>query len=176
MRALIALTGHEIDHDIAAAAARMLDPARDQILAVHVVHPREVQPTLSIRGSGHRPTYGEEGLVVSGDTVDATLIEDAGQAVERVEGELRDHVDDLKRDHFSEFSVEFDVLVDKDPADAIIEAVSEQGIGSIVMGTRGRRSRFTAAVLGSSAEEVVRRSTVPVLIVKEGMLVDVDPR
>jgi nucleotide-binding universal stress UspA family protein len=164
MRALIALTGHEIDHDIAAAAARVLDPARDQILAIHVVHPREVEGTPD-----------RSRIVTTGASTGAlpprvmpALAEDATQAVQRMEDELRDHVEELKRTYLENFTVDFDVIVSDDPADAIVKAVEEHGIGGLAMGTRSKRSRFAAAVLGSAAEEVVRRVSVPVLIVKEG--------
>ena len=167
MRVLIALTGHEIDRDIAAAAARTLDPARDQILAVHVVHPREVEATV-IRGSGHRPVFGDGSLPVSRGVTDPALVEDAGQAFQRVEDEMRAHVEDLKRQALDDFTVDFDVIIDGDPADAIVAAVEDQGISSIVMGTRSKRSRFTSALLGSCAEDVIRRTSAPVLIVKEG--------
>jgi nucleotide-binding universal stress UspA family protein len=85
-----------------------------------------------------------------------------------MEDELRDHVEELKRTYLENFTVDFDVIVSDDPADAIVKAVEEHGIGGLAMGTRSKRSRFAAAVLGSAAEEVVRRVSVPVLIVKEG--------
>ena len=166
MKALIALTGHEIDRDIAAAAARILDPARDQILAVHVVHPREVAVTVnSGRVGAVEPTAG---ITVTPELAEPALAEDTGQAVQRVENEMRDHINELKQNFLSEFTVDFDVIVNKDPADAIVETVTERGIGGVAMGTRGKRSRFASALLGSCAEDVVRHVNVPVLIVKEG--------
>jgi len=168
MRALIALTGHEIDRDIAAAAARVLDPARDQILAIHVVHPREVEPTVNTGRVGALAGRAADGLRVTPELAEPALAENTGQAVERVEAEMRDHVEELKRDFLSAFAVDFDVIVNRDPAEGIVETVEEQGIGGIAMGTRGKRSRFAAALLGSCTEDVVRRVDVPVLIVKEG--------
>lgn len=167
MRVLLALTGHEIDRDIAAAAAQMLEPTRDQILAVHVVYPREVESTVDV-GSGHRPALGDEGVPVGGKLIDPVVVEDSGQASQRVEDEMRDHVEALKRDFLGDFTVDIDVIVDEDPADAIVAVVEDQAIDSVVMGTRRNRSRFTSAVLGSCAEAVVRRAVAPVLIVKEG--------
>lgn len=163
MRALIALTGHEIDRDIAAATARVLDPARDQILAIHVVHPREVEVTVNTGRVG-----AVTGLGVTQQMAEPSLAEDTGQAVQRVEDEMRDHIEELKHEYLSAFTVEFDVIVNKDPGDAIVEIVEEQNIGGVAMGTRGKRSRFARALLGSCAEDVVRRVQAPVLIVKEG--------
>lgn len=163
MRALIALTGHEIDRDIAAATARVLDPKRDQILAVHVVHPREVESTINTGRVG-----AVTGLGVSQQMAEPSLAEDTGQAVQRLEDEMRDHIEELKTNFLSEFTVDFDIIIDKDPADAIVEVVKSEAIGGIAMGTRGKRSRFSSALLGSCAQDVVRRVDPPVLIVKEG--------
>jgi nucleotide-binding universal stress UspA family protein len=49
-------------------------------------------------------------------------------------------------------------------ADSIVEAVRRLGCGMIVIGTHGHGG-FRRAVLGSVADEVARRSTVPVLLV-----------
>ena len=50
-------------------------------------------------------------------------------------------------------------------AETIIEDARKWGAQLIVMGTHGRRG-ITRAVLGSDAEAVVRRSPVPVLLVR----------
>ncbi len=51
-------------------------------------------------------------------------------------------------------------------APAILEAVSQQGIDVIVMGTHGRRG-FRQFLFGSETEEVVRSAPCPVLTVSE---------
>jgi nucleotide-binding universal stress UspA family protein len=81
---------------------------------------------------------------------------------------MRDHIEELKRDYLAAFEVDFDVIINKDPADAIVEIAQLQRVGGIAMGTRGKRSRFATALLGSCAADVVRRVDAPVLIVKEG--------
>lgn len=174
MRALIALTGHEIDNDIAAATARVLDPARDQIIAMHVVHPRELNVTADRGRSLGVSGRAADGLTVSRELAEPVLAEDTVQATERLEGEFHDHVQVLKRDYLSAFSVEEDVRVNSDPAEAIRVAVTELGIGGVAMGTRSKRSRFARALLGSAAEGVVRHVNVPVLIVKEGTVAGVE--
>lgn len=52
-------------------------------------------------------------------------------------------------------------------ADAIVERATEGGAQLIVMGTHGRRG-LSHALLGSTAEAVVRSSPVPVLLVRGG--------
>ncbi len=61
--------------------------------------------------------------------------------------------------------VEFDTLHIKDhlPAQGIIDAATERGVDLIVMASHGR-SGFARLLLGSEANEVVSKSTVPVLI------------
>jgi nucleotide-binding universal stress UspA family protein len=50
-------------------------------------------------------------------------------------------------------------------ADHIIEQAERRGVNLIVMGTHGRRG-FRRLVIGSEAEEVVRRSSIPVLLLR----------
>ena len=174
MRALIALTGHDIDNDIAAAAARVLDPARDQIVAMHVVHPRELNATADRGRSLGIAGRAADGLTVSHQQSEPVLAENTGQATARLEGEFHDHVQILKHEYLSAFTVEEEVRVNSDPAEAINAAVKELGIGGVTMGTRSKRSRFARALLGSAAEGVVRHVNVPVLIVKEGTVAGVE--
>ncbi len=174
MRALIALTGDDIDNDIAAAAARALDPARDQIVAMHVVHPRELEVTADRGRSLGISGRAADGLTVSRELADPILAEDTVQATERLEGEFHDHVQILKHQYLTDFTVEEDVRVNSDPAEAIEAAVKELGIGGVAMGTRSKRSRFARALLGSAAEGLVRQVNVPVLIVKEGTVAGVE--
>lgn len=56
------------------------------------------------------------------------------------------------------------IVKDGDPRDAILEAIAETGAGLVVMGSHGRRG-VSRWVLGSVAEDVVRRAPCPVLVV-----------
>lgn len=174
MRALIALTGHEIDEDIAAAAARVLDPARDQIVALHVIHPRELNVTADRARTLGVSGRAADGLRVSPQMAEPALAENTVQATERLEGEFHDHVEVLKHRYLSTFTIDEEVRVSSDPAEAIEQAVKELGIGGVAMGTRSKRSRFARALLGSCAEGVVRHVDVPVLVVKEGTVAGAD--
>jgi nucleotide-binding universal stress UspA family protein len=57
------------------------------------------------------------------------------------------------------------VLREGDPATEILAAATEEGARMIVMGTHGRRG-LAHLLLGSVAEKVVRKSTIPVLTVR----------
>ena len=50
-------------------------------------------------------------------------------------------------------------------ADVIVEQARKEGASAIVMGTHGRRG-VRRLVLGSEAEQVVRLSTIPVVLVR----------
>ncbi len=168
MRILIALTGHEIDDDIAATAAQMFDAGRDQIVAVHVAHPREARATYERVESTDTAARGADLSAMSSDRPLAGPTEGAEQAVERLGAEFRDHLNSITTKHLSGFTIEQDLIINDDPADAIIEAVGTHSIDAIAMGTRSKRSRLASALLGSEAEKVIRHVSVPVTIVKEG--------
>jgi len=53
------------------------------------------------------------------------------------------------------------------PAQVILDSVAEWKVDLVVMGTHGRRG-LDRVLLGSVAEEVVRRSPVPVITVRVG--------
>jgi nucleotide-binding universal stress UspA family protein len=57
------------------------------------------------------------------------------------------------------------VIVDGNPADAIVTTAEESGATAIVTGTHGRRG-LHRLVLGSVAESIVRSSLLPVLVVR----------
>lgn len=168
MRILIALTGHEIDDDIAATAAQMFDAERDQLVAIHVAHPREARATYDHVESTDTAARGADLTAMSGDRAPAGPTEGAEQAVERLGAEFRDHVKLLTSKFLSGFTIEQDLVINDDPADAIVDAVGQHSIDAITMGTRSKRSRLASALLGSEAEKVIRRASVPVTIVKEG--------
>jgi nucleotide-binding universal stress UspA family protein len=168
MRILIALTGHEIDDDIAAAVAQTYDANRDQIVAIHVAHPREARATYERVESTDTAARGADLSAMSSDRAISGPTEGAEQAVERLNAEFSDHVKLLSGQFLSAFTVDQDLLLNADAAAAIIDAVGGHSIDAITMGTRSTRSRLASALLGSEAEKVIREVTVPVTIVKEG--------
>lgn len=57
------------------------------------------------------------------------------------------------------------LLLEGDPAEVLVRLASERQVELIVMGTHGR-SRLARLLMGSVAEQVVRRAPCPVLVVK----------
>ena len=56
------------------------------------------------------------------------------------------------------------MVVYGDPASEILEMIESEGIDMVVMGTHGRKG-LDHTIFGSVAENVVKRSSVPVLVV-----------
>ncbi len=55
-------------------------------------------------------------------------------------------------------------IVSGDPATAILKAIDSEGIDLVIMGTNGRKG-LEHTIFGSVAENVVKKSPVPVLVV-----------
>ena len=86
----------------------------------------------------------------------------------RREGEqLLDKAQALARRHDVEASTALRDTVGGSPAPQIVREAKKQRADLIVLGTHGRRG-MRRLVLGSDAEEVVRTSPVPVLLVRAG--------
>ena len=80
---------------------------------------------------------------------------------QRAEGVLNT-AEEIAAEHDRELTPE--TIVGK-PATAIVDAAEEQDVDQIVIGSRGR-SGVSRVLLGSVAETVVRRSPVPVTVVR----------
>lgn len=65
------------------------------------------------------------------------------------------------------------VVLEGSPVRAIIKYAKEQNADLIVMATHGR-TRFAHAILGSTAEAVVRKAPCPVLTLKQPTTVDAE--
>lgn len=98
---------------------------------------------------------GYDNAIVDPDRVRQQLREDATETLEALEGRARDR------------GVSVDTsVVEGIPAEAILAAAEEKDADIIVMGARGR-STFKTVLLGSTAEAVLGRAGVPVVLVGE---------
>jgi len=78
-------------------------------------------------------------------------------------GEL-EKLKETLNDSYPELEIDVDVVSDK-PIDGILDEAERLDAKHIVLGTHGRRG-FAHLLMGSIAEEVVRRSKIPVTVVK----------
>lgn len=79
-------------------------------------------------------------------------------------GHARHHLDDRARLFSDVVQVETRLVDHKDPADAILSTVASEGDATLCMATHGRGG-IGATVLGSVANQVVCRSTRPLVLV-----------
>lgn len=78
-------------------------------------------------------------------------------------------MDKVCEQHFADYSDLQRKVVSGDPADEILKTIETDGIDMIIMGTHGRKS-LEHVIWGSVAENVVKRSPVPVLTVNPSEL------
>lgn len=116
--------------------------AEESVTILHVIDPREFN------------TYGGVEGWVDLDDLREQRQEQARRIVEKARERAEEHG----------LAVETEVVTGKD-ARAIIDYATEHGSEHIVMGSHGR-SGISRVLLGSVAENVVRRSPVPVTIVR----------
>lgn len=95
--------------------------------------------------------------------------------VEGYRGEWRETARKHAQERFEDVAAvteEFDATVETDwkygrPGHVIVQYVEEEDVDQVVMGSHGR-SGLDRLLLGSVAETTVRRSSVPVTIVRDG--------
>ena len=86
---------------------------------------------------------------------------------EEIEAGARKMMDKFCSTHLRDFT-NYEVLIAPGiPYDEIIKKASEKGADLIVLGTHGRTG-LDHVLFGSTAEKVVRKSTLPVLTVRVG--------
>ncbi|MCP4502386.1 MAG: universal stress protein [Deltaproteobacteria bacterium] len=90
-----------------------------------------------------------------------------GEVTAREQAKLTAKLEELKsalNDVYPNLPIDVDVL-SSTPVSGIIDEADRLGVSNIVLGTHGRKG-LAHMVLGSVAEEVVRRAKVPVMVVK----------
>jgi nucleotide-binding universal stress UspA family protein len=95
-------------------------------------------------------------------------VETHGQALERARTEREGVLIRLARDSMKGLEPRVHVISDGDAADTIAKYGLEIGADIVAVGTHGR-SGLSRALMGSVAEQVIRRSELPVLVVRAGM-------
>jgi nucleotide-binding universal stress UspA family protein len=116
-------------------------------------------------GSGG-PSIGVPSLATTLEPVGATWAETQEQALDRLGVDGREFLDDMAKPLIEAgIDVQLQVLIDTDPARAIIAAAREQDVDVIAMATHGR-SGLREVIQGSVAAAVVRSGVKPVLLTR----------
>ncbi|MEE8421943.1 MAG: universal stress protein [Dehalococcoidia bacterium] len=173
MRILVAIDRGPVSEEVAAAVAH-LTTAADEVHVLTVVHPKEVSETVPHTGGLTRsvpmrvPT-GTGGLINT-EMAFRMPAEDGSQAVLRVKAAHAAYLHDLAARLLPDVESHVHVEVDEHPATAILKCIVDLEAHGVALGTRDRGT-VRRALLGSVAEEVMRKAPVPVLIVREGITV-----
>lgn len=140
-RVLVPVDGS--DHAVAAAEFVVENFPDAAVVFLHVINPAEAgySPTDSI------PTVSEEWYEEHRERTERRF--DELEEVARTGG-----IEDIER-----------VMETGRPTDAIVDYAEANDIGQIVMGSHGR-SGVSRILLGSVAETVIRRATVPVTVIR----------
>ena len=137
MRFIVAVDGSEESEDAVRYAVSLAEPLGADVEIVHAIKPE---------------IYSEEGRMLIEDMSDA---EERGDSVladaERVAGE-------------ADFEVETESLYG-DAAEEVVEYADETGADAVFVGHRGVSAKYEDMV-GSVAQELVRRASVPVTVVR----------
>ena len=113
---------------------------------------------------------------ISEDRWNEIKSEQMDEAKEALIGKRRDHLvikealhqfsEDVKQDQAGDGFTTDDIIVQRgNPVEEIIKSAEESNCDLIVMGTHGH-STLEDVMLGSTARRVIRRSKVPVLVVR----------
>jgi nucleotide-binding universal stress UspA family protein len=82
----------------------------------------------------------------------------------KIESDLNEQLVPLK-ERFSNLDVEIRAILGDSPSKALVEEANREGATCIVVGSHGRTG-LAHLVMGSVAEDVVKKSRIPVLVVK----------
>lgn len=156
--------------DLVAAVARRLSA---EVCLFAVVDPERVRNTFPHELLDAPPPVGDPsgGLIRPNrihpaDGPAGPPVETRDQALNRLRAAAREQLQ-LVADHLAPLNVTIEVAVQGHPAEAIAAQAAQQSVDLLLMRTPARAC-VRRAVLGSVAEEVVRRVELPVMLVGPG--------
>ncbi len=178
MRVLIALDTSEIGESAAAAMAAWLRSVPIELHVLSVVHPDDLHVTEESPSTGEFPVsessqagdiplmtgsqFGQ--VVVPLSDPRPVTVEYRGQAIERARSEREDYLRALVLRDLPDANATVHVEFSDRTAQTIVETAKVLGVDAIAMGTHGKTG-IRHALVGSVAEEVVRRAQVPVVLI-----------
>ena len=167
MRVLVSLDG-SLDDAICRVSAYLCEAGRDSAVLFSAIHPDAARETIASHGTGPIPQATSTGGLLNVPQVPARPAEARDQAVQRVSDGRRVELRTLAERYFGHVPVEVRVEIAADTADAILEATRDVSADGIAVGAK-KQSGLAAAILGSVAADLLRRSPVPVLVIREDM-------
>ncbi len=135
----------------------------NQAESTPITRPEEMTPKVDIAGLVTPPTMQADVLHTQ---LEARYAESREQAVQRLEHEGSEFLAEEARSLKAQgLRVQERVVMDDDPARAIIDFAKREGVDMIAMATHGRTG-LREVVQGSVAEAVVKSGVAPVLLVR----------
>lgn len=168
MRVLIALDDSEQAKTVVDALTPWLRRIEADVHLVSVVDMSHVHAAARAGEPAYEPAASTGGMRPQLQQPPPKAAETHGQALERARREREAAVMRLAGDSMEGLGVQVHVISDDDTAEAIAKYGLEIGADMVAVGTHGR-SGLTRALMGSVAEQVVRRSELPVIVVRAGM-------
>jgi nucleotide-binding universal stress UspA family protein len=168
MRVLIALDDSEQAEIVVDALAPWLRRSEADVHLASVVDMSHVKAAARAGQPAYEPAAYEAGMRGHVEQPPPRAAETHGQALERARTEREEALIRLARDSMEGLDVTVHVITDDDTAGAIAKCGVEVGADVVAVGTHGR-SGLTQVLMGSVAQQVVRRSELPVLVVRAGM-------
>jgi nucleotide-binding universal stress UspA family protein len=167
MRVLIAVDESEQAKTVVDALTPWLVRASVEVELVSVVDMSQVRAAMRGGEPAFEPTPYTGGMRAGVVPPPPRSAETHGQALERARTERAEGLMALASS-MEGVEPEVHVLAGDDTAEAITMYASEIGVDLIAVGTHGR-SGLSRALMGSVAEQVVRRADRPVIVVRAGM-------
>ena len=170
MSLLVAIDQSPVAAELLIAIAPYLGRTSTEAHLATIVEEGEIRRARG-GGSAGAPERGggdlSGGRLPIGATPTSTTVT-RSQAIQQVVDEHRGELRALASEHLPGLPVQVHVEVADDVPGAIVELAEQLGANAIAVGTHGRGG-LRRALLGSVAEEVIRKSNVPVFVVREGM-------
>ncbi len=167
MRVLIAVDESEQAKTVVDVLTPWLVRASAEVHLVSVVDMSHVQAAMRGNEPAFESTPYSGGMRAQVVQPPPRSAETHGQALDRARTEREEQLKTLAAS-MKGLAAEVQVLAGDDTAEAITKYAPEVGADVIAVGTHGRTG-LSRALMGSVAEQVVRRSDRPVLVVRKGM-------
>lgn len=170
MRAVIALADGPEAEEMVAAVASDLRRQGAEVHLLTVVNPDKVRATFLPPQSAHGrqwPSAWQTAGKVVPPGPRPRLVEGLPEARARRKAERREALRELAERHLPGVQHLEHVEWSRRVGDAIVALADEIGAATIVVGTRAHRG-LRRALFGSVADYVIRKSTVPVVVVRHG--------
>ena len=168
MRVLIAVDESEQARTVVEALTPWLSRSDAEVHLVSVVDMSRVPVAMRAGEPAFEPAPYFGGTRPQAEQPMPRAVETHGQALERARTERHEWLMRLAQEAMAGVAPKVHVVADDDTAMAIAKYGAEVGADLVAVGTHGR-SGLSRALMGSVAEQVVRRSERPVVVVRAGM-------